>query len=45
VQIIPPQDVDYIEIIKNVANAAIYGRNAGNGVIVVHTKRGGTQSE
>lgn len=45
VQIIPPQDVDYIEIIKNVANAAIYGRNAGNGVIVVHTRRGGTQGE
>mgnify|MGYP002401823180 CR=1 FL=1 len=39
-QIIPPQDVDRIEIIKNAAGAAMYGRNAGNGVILIYTKRG-----
>lgn len=40
VQIVPPQDVDRIEIIKNAAGAAMYGRNAGNGVILIYTKRG-----
>ncbi len=39
-QIIVPQDVDRIEIIKNAAGAAIYGRNAGNGVILIYTKKG-----
>jgi outer membrane receptor for ferrienterochelin and colicin len=38
---IPPMDVDYIEVLKSIAQAAIYGPGAGNGVIVVHTKRGG----
>lgn len=41
VQIIPIPDVDRIEIIKDVAGAAAYGRNAGNGVILIYTKRGG----
>jgi len=37
---IPPADVDYIEVLKSIAQTAIYGPGAGNGVIVVHTKRG-----
>jgi hypothetical protein len=37
---VPPMDVDYIEVIKSIAQAAIYGPGAGDGVIVVHTKRG-----
>ncbi len=37
---IPPADVDYIEVIKNIGQTTLYGPGAGNGVIVVHTKRG-----
>ena len=37
---IPVQDVDAIEVIKNPATGLIYGPGAGNGVIVIHTKRG-----
>ena len=43
IQIIPPQDVDYIEVIKNFSGASRYGLNAGNGVIVIRTKRGGSE--
>jgi outer membrane receptor protein involved in Fe transport len=38
-------DVDRIEIIKNMAGAAIYGGRAGGGVIAFYTKRGGTNFE
>jgi len=41
IHMIPPQDVDYIKVIKNIAGAHLYGPNAGNGVIVINTKRGG----
>ena len=37
---IPPSAVEYIEVLKNIADAAIYGPGAGNGVIVVHTLPG-----
>lgn len=37
---VPPQDVDRVEVIKNFSGAARYGFNAANGVIVIHTKRG-----
>lgn len=37
---IAPADVDYIEVLKSIAQTAIYGPGAGNGVIVVHTKQG-----
>lgn len=37
---VPPSDVDYIEVLKSIDQTAIYGPGAGNGVIVVHTKRG-----
>ena len=37
---INPQDVDNIQILKDAASSAIYGSRAGNGVIIVTTKRG-----
>ncbi len=37
---IAPADVDYIEVIKNIGQVHLYGPGAGNGVIVVNTKRG-----
>ena len=37
---IPPADIDRIEVIKNIAGAAIYGSQAGNGVIRIVTRRG-----
>ena len=39
-----PNDVDRIQVIKNIAQAAIYG-NSGSGVIVIHTKRGRIEEE
>ena len=38
--IIDPQDIDSIEILKDGASAAIYGAQAGNGVVLVTTKKG-----
>lgn len=38
--IINAQDVESIEILKDAASAAIYGSRAGNGVILVTTKKG-----
>lgn len=37
---ISPQDIESVEILKDAASAAIYGSRAGNGVIMVTTKRG-----
>src|SRR5690606_38686893 len=37
---IPPSDIESIDILKDAASAAIYGSRAGNGVIVITTKRG-----
>ena len=37
---INPSDIESIEILKDAAAAAIYGSRAGNGVILVTTKRG-----
>lgn len=37
---IPPADIDRIEVIKNIAGASIYGSQAGNGVIRIVTRRG-----
>ncbi|MDR0429230.1 MAG: TonB-dependent receptor [Tannerellaceae bacterium] len=37
---INPQDVESIQILKDAASSAIYGSRAGNGVIIVTTKRG-----
>lgn len=35
-----PTDIESIDILKDAASAAIYGSRAGNGVIMVTTKRG-----
>ena len=35
-----PQDIESISIIKDASSAAIYGARAGNGVILITTKRG-----
>ncbi|OQP38916.1 hypothetical protein A4H97_18280 [Niastella yeongjuensis] len=37
---ISPQDIESVEILKDAASAAIYGSRAGNGVIMVTTKKG-----
>jgi TonB-linked SusC/RagA family outer membrane protein len=35
-----PNDISSIEVLKDAASAAIYGAEAGNGVILITTKRG-----
>ncbi len=37
---IDPNDVESMEVLKDAASAAIYGAEAGNGVIMITTKRG-----
>lgn len=37
---IDPNDIESIEILKDGASAAIYGASAGNGVILITTKKG-----
>jgi len=37
---IPPQDIESMDILKDAASAAIYGSRAGNGVILITTKKG-----
>lgn len=37
---IDPNDIASIEVLKDAASAAIYGAQAGNGVVLVTTKRG-----
>ncbi len=37
---IDPNDISTMEVLKDAASAAIYGAEAGNGVILVTTKRG-----
>lgn len=37
---IDPNDIESIEVLKDAASAAIYGAQAGNGVVLVSTKRG-----
>jgi TonB-linked SusC/RagA family outer membrane protein len=39
---INPNDIQSIEVLKDAAAAAIYGSRAGNGVVLVTTKRGKT---
>lgn len=35
-----PNDIDSMEVLKDAASAAIYGAEAGNGVILITTKKG-----
>ena len=37
---IDPNDIESMEVLKDAASAAIYGAEAGNGVILITTKRG-----
>ena len=37
---IPPENIESIEILKDAAAASIYGAQAGNGVVLITTKRG-----
>lgn len=37
---IDPNDIENISVLKDAASAAIYGVRAGNGVILVTTKKG-----
>lgn len=37
---IDPEDIESIEVLKDAASAAIYGAEAGNGVILISTKKG-----
>lgn len=39
---INPNDIESIEVLKDASSTAIYGSRAGNGVIIVTTKRGKT---
>src|SRR4029079_10643421 len=36
-------DIESVEVVKGAAGASIYGATAANGVIVIKTKRGGSQ--
>ncbi|MBT28907.1 MAG: SusC/RagA family TonB-linked outer membrane protein [Thalassobius sp.] len=40
---INPNDIDKIDVLKDAASAAIYGSRASNGVILITTKRGGSE--
>lgn len=40
--LINPQDVESISVLKDAASASIYGSRAANGVILINTKRGKT---
>ncbi|MDR3226439.1 MAG: TonB-dependent receptor [Prevotellaceae bacterium] len=37
---IDPNDIESMELLKDAASAAIYGINAGNGVVLITTKKG-----
>src|SRR5690606_9122320 len=41
---ISPSDIESITILKDAAAASIWGARAGNGVIVIQTKKGKSQS-
>lgn len=40
IQQIPASDIDNISVLKDAASASIYGVRAGNGVIIITTKKG-----
>lgn len=42
---IDPNDIASIEVLKDAASAAIYGAQAGNGVVLITTKRGKASDE
>ncbi len=40
INIVNPEDVESIEVIRNGSNLAIYGLQAGNGILMINTKHG-----
>ena len=44
IQYLDPELIESIEVLKDAASAAIYGAQAGNGVVLVTTKSGGKSS-
>ena len=40
INLVNPNDIESISVLKDAASGAIYGSRAANGVIVVKTKRG-----
>lgn len=45
IDMLNPQDIESIEVLKNMNNTSIYGIRGGNGVLVVNTKKGGYDPE
>ena len=41
---INPEDIEYISVLKGPGAAALYGSRAANGVILITTKKGGTEN-
>ena len=41
---IPPNDVESVEVLRTIGNIAIYGSRGSNGVLIINTKRGGSDS-
>ncbi|HEY0899974.1 MAG TPA: TonB-dependent receptor plug domain-containing protein, partial [Sphingobacteriaceae bacterium] len=39
-RLIPPRDVESVEVLKSASNTAIYGIRGGGGVLIITTKRG-----
>ncbi len=42
---IDPNDIQSMEVLKDASSAAIYGAQAGNGVVLITTKRGSSSSD
>jgi len=42
---IPINDVEYVAVLRNIAETAIYGPGAANGVILIQTRRGNPEPE
>ncbi|MFC4212056.1 TonB-dependent receptor plug domain-containing protein [Pedobacter lithocola] len=38
-----PNDIETIEVLRTIANTAIYGSQGGGGVLIITTKRGGSE--
>ncbi len=38
--IVKPEDIESMTVLKDAASAAIYGSRAGNGVVIINTKKG-----
>lgn len=43
IQYLNPYDIQNVEVLKDASSTAIYGARGSNGVIMITTKRGGTQ--